>query len=117
MNKPKELVKWETTDDNKGNQNNDEQFFEALCAKQYFCPRGHLMEEQKVFKTSFTCDKCKKNIEEDYYYCKTDNEVYHASCADHNASESSRSMTRAKGGEAVDEQQASGIGVAVSPKL
>ena len=76
------------------------------------------MEEQKATKTSFACDKCKKHIEEDYYYyCKTDNEVYHASCVDHNASTTSPSMTRGKGGEAVVEQQASGTVVVVSPKL
>jgi hypothetical protein len=112
--------KFETTDDNKGNPNNDEQFFEALGSKQYFCPQGHLLEEQKVAiigKTSFACEKCKKNIEEDYYYCKTDNEVYHANCADNNASVTSFSALQAKGAEVVDEQQASGTGVVVSPKL
>ena len=109
--------KFETTDDSKGNPNNDEQFFEALGTKQYFCPQGHLLEEQKVIKTSFACEKCKKNIEGDYYYCKTDNEVYHADCADNNASTTSCSVLRAKGAEFVDEQQTSGTGVVVSPKL
>lgn len=61
------------------------------------------MQEQKVVRTTFACDKCKKHIEEDYYYCEADNEVYHADCADHDASEASPSMARAKGTEGVDE--------------
>ena len=83
----------------------------ALGTKQYFCPQGHLLllEEQKATRLPYACAECKEHIDSDYYYCKTDNEVYHKRCVDvevidNNASTASRFMARAKGWEPVDEQ-------------